>query len=39
MDPTFEREEFLKECERDMIPNVLEAMIRGDLEILKVSLS
>ena len=36
MDPNFEREAFLKECERDMIPNILEAMIRGDLEILKV---
>ena len=35
MDPTFEKEMFLKELERDIIPNVLEAMVRGDLEILK----
>lgn len=35
MDPTFSKEEFLKDCETDIIPNVLEAMVRGDLEILK----
>lgn len=35
MDPNFCKEEFLKECERDIIPNVLEAMVRGDLEILQ----
>jgi import inner membrane translocase subunit TIM44 len=35
MDPNFCKEQFLKDCERDIIPNVLEAMIRGDLEILK----
>ncbi|ROT71656.1 mitochondrial import inner membrane translocase subunit TIM44 [Penaeus vannamei] len=35
MDPTFDKERFLLECEYDMIPNVLEAMIRPDLEILK----
>ena len=35
IDPTFEREAFLKECETDIIPNVLEAMTRGDLEILE----
>ena len=35
MDPTFSKEQFLKDCERDIIPNVLEAMVRGDLEILK----
>jgi hypothetical protein len=32
---SFCKEQFLKDCERDIIPNVLEAMIRGDLEILK----
>ena len=35
MDPNFCKEEFLKECERDIIPNVLEAMVRGDLDILQ----
>lgn len=35
MDPEFEREAFLKEVETDIIPNVLEAMVRGDLEILQ----
>ncbi|KAK2706153.1 mitochondrial import inner membrane translocase subunit TIM44-like [Artemia franciscana] len=35
MDPDFNKEKFLKECEYDIIPNVLEAMVRGDLEILK----
>jgi len=35
MDPNFCKEEFLKDCERDIIPNVLEAMVRGDLEILQ----
>ena len=35
IDPTFEREKFLKECESDIIPNVLEAITRGDLEILE----
>ena len=34
MDPNFCKEQFLKDCERDIIPNVLEAMIRGNLEIL-----
>merc|ERR1719348_1773085 len=35
MDPNFEKEQFLKECEQDIIPNILEAIIRGDLEILE----
>jgi import inner membrane translocase subunit TIM44 len=35
MDPDFSKEEFLKKCEFDIIPNVLEAMARGDLDILK----
>ncbi|KAJ8371573.1 hypothetical protein AAFF_G00307210 [Aldrovandia affinis] len=34
-DPNFDKESFLKQCERDIIPNVLEAMIRGELEVLK----
>lgn len=33
MDPTFDKERFLLECEYDVIPNVLEAMIRPDLEV------
>merc|ERR1712130_715917 len=28
-------EKFLKECESDIVPNVLEAITRGDLEILE----
>lgn len=35
MDPNFCKEAFLKDCERDIIPNILEAMNRGDLEILE----
>ncbi|XP_072166668.1 mitochondrial import inner membrane translocase subunit TIM44-like [Diadema setosum] len=35
IDPTFTKENFLKMCELEIIPNILEAMIRGDLEILK----
>lgn len=35
IDNTFEAKKFLKQCESDIIPNVLEAMTRGDLEILK----
>lgn len=35
MDPSFEKEQFLKDCEKDIIPNILEAITRGDLEILK----
>ncbi|XP_029285577.1 mitochondrial import inner membrane translocase subunit TIM44 isoform X1 [Cottoperca gobio] len=34
-DPSFDKDSFLKQCERDIIPNVLEAMIRGELEVLK----
>ncbi|XP_068175456.1 mitochondrial import inner membrane translocase subunit TIM44 isoform X2 [Antennarius striatus] len=34
-DPSFDKDSFLKLCERDIIPNVLEAMVRGELEILK----
>ncbi|XP_030767771.1 mitochondrial import inner membrane translocase subunit TIM44 isoform X2 [Sitophilus oryzae] len=35
IDNTFDTKRFLKQCETDIIPNVLEAMTRGDLEILK----
>jgi len=35
MDPNFDKEQFLKDCEVDFIPNILEAMTRGDLEILE----
>jgi len=35
MDPNFEKEQFLKDCEKDIIPNILEAITRGDLEILE----
>lgn len=34
-DPNFDKNKFLKDCEQDIIPNILEAMMRGDLEILK----
>lgn len=35
LDPSFDKVQFLKQCERDIIPNILEAMIQGDLEILR----
>ncbi|CAN7941570.1 unnamed protein product [Ixodes hexagonus] len=35
MDPAFDKNEFLAQCETDIIPNVLEAIVRGDLEILR----
>ncbi|XP_053319776.1 mitochondrial import inner membrane translocase subunit TIM44 [Spea bombifrons] len=35
VDPSFDKDKFLKLCERDIIPNILEAMIRGDLDVLK----
>ncbi|XP_016287762.2 mitochondrial import inner membrane translocase subunit TIM44 isoform X2 [Monodelphis domestica] len=35
VDPTFDKDRFLQQCERDIIPNVLEAMITGELDILK----
>ncbi|KAF4522027.1 hypothetical protein B566_EDAN010904 [Ephemera danica] len=34
-DPSFDKVEFLKQCETDIIPNILEAMVQGNLEILK----
>lgn len=35
IDPSFDQKQFLRDCEKDIIPNVLEAIVRGDLEILK----
>ncbi|CAG9761979.1 unnamed protein product [Ceutorhynchus assimilis] len=35
IDNSFDTKRFLKQCEADIIPNVLEAMTRGDLEVLK----
>lgn len=35
IDPNFNEKQFLRDCETDIIPNVLEAMVRGDLAILK----
>nr|CRZ24251.1 Bm5694 [Brugia malayi] len=35
VDPNFEKNEWLRFCEKEIIPNVLEAFIRGDLKILK----
>lgn len=35
LDPNFDKNQFLRDCETDIIPNILEAISRGDLEILK----
>ncbi|XP_003461438.1 mitochondrial import inner membrane translocase subunit TIM44 [Cavia porcellus] len=35
VDPAFDKDRFLKQCESDIIPNVLEAMISGELDILR----
>uniref|UniRef100_A0A3Q3A850 Mitochondrial import inner membrane translocase subunit TIM44 n=1 Tax=Kryptolebias marmoratus TaxID=37003 RepID=A0A3Q3A850_KRYMA len=35
IDPNFDKDSFLKQCEKDIIPNILEAMIRGELAVLK----
>ncbi|XP_012683781.2 mitochondrial import inner membrane translocase subunit TIM44 [Clupea harengus] len=35
VDPSFDKDTFMKQCERDIIPNILESMIQGDLEVLK----
>ncbi|XP_028297774.1 mitochondrial import inner membrane translocase subunit TIM44-like [Gouania willdenowi] len=34
-DPHFDKHLFLKKCEKDIIPNILEAIIRGELDVLK----
>lgn len=35
IDPSFDQKQFLRDCETDIIPNILESMVRGNLEILK----
>ncbi|XP_063538373.1 mitochondrial import inner membrane translocase subunit TIM44 [Cydia strobilella] len=35
VDPSFTSQKFLDDCANDIIPNILEAMVRGDLDILK----
>ncbi|XP_046429917.1 mitochondrial import inner membrane translocase subunit TIM44 isoform X1 [Neodiprion pinetum] len=35
LDPNFDKVKFLRDCETDIIPNILEAMVRGDLDTLK----
>ena len=35
VEPSFDKERFLKMCEKEIIPNILEAIIRGDQEVLK----
>ncbi|XP_075058662.1 mitochondrial import inner membrane translocase subunit TIM44 [Mixophyes fleayi] len=35
VDPYFDKDSFLKICEKDIIPNILEAIIQGDLDVLK----
>ncbi|XP_071441407.1 mitochondrial import inner membrane translocase subunit TIM44 [Hetaerina americana] len=34
-DPSFDKGQFVKMCETDIIPNILEAMVQGELDILK----
>lgn len=34
IDPTFTAQKFLDDCANDIIPNILEAMVRGNLDIL-----
>lgn len=35
LDPNFDKVQFLRQCETDIIPNILEAIVRGDLEVLR----
>ncbi|KAL3866842.1 hypothetical protein ACJMK2_044103 [Sinanodonta woodiana] len=35
IDPNFDNQKFIMMCEQEIIPNVLEAIVRGDLEVLK----
>lgn len=35
VDPAFDKHEWLRFCEKEMIPNILEAFIRADLGVLK----
>ena len=35
IDPTFEKAKFLHQCEKDIIPTILEAFLSQDLDVLK----
>ena len=35
IDPSFTREDFMKQCQFEIIPTVLEAFLRGDSGVLK----
>uniref|UniRef100_A0A182J519 Mitochondrial import inner membrane translocase subunit TIM44 n=1 Tax=Anopheles atroparvus TaxID=41427 RepID=A0A182J519_ANOAO len=35
MDPSFDQKQFLCDCENDIIPNVLESIVRGELDVLR----
>ena len=35
VDPHFTMENFIQQCQHDIIPNVLEAFLKGNLEVLK----
>uniref|UniRef100_A0A182T010 Mitochondrial import inner membrane translocase subunit TIM44 n=1 Tax=Anopheles maculatus TaxID=74869 RepID=A0A182T010_9DIPT len=35
IDPSFDQKQFLRDCENDIIPNVLESIVRGDLAVLR----
>ncbi|KAI6178774.1 Mitochondrial import inner membrane translocase subunit TIM44 [Aphelenchoides besseyi] len=35
VDPAFDKHEWLRFCEKEVIPNILEAFIRGDLPVLQ----
>uniref|UniRef100_A0A182K771 Mitochondrial import inner membrane translocase subunit TIM44 n=1 Tax=Anopheles christyi TaxID=43041 RepID=A0A182K771_9DIPT len=35
IDPSFDPKQFLQSCECDIIPNVLESIVRGELEVLR----
>jgi import inner membrane translocase subunit TIM44 len=34
LDPQFEKEAFLRECEQEIIPNILEAVCRSELDVI-----
>lgn len=35
IDPSFDKNEWLRFCEKEVVPNILEAFIRGDLPVLE----
>jgi import inner membrane translocase subunit TIM44 len=35
VDPLFDKHDWLRFCEKEIIPNILEAFIRADLDVLK----